>query len=86
MWHKATGPARALLATAGRVGWQILDSTTFVDDVGTVFHLEHDPPIRIILAARGSVHHHAEGPRIPWVCHIFSIRGQPFFASSFIHV
>ncbi len=44
-WAVVTGPAAAVVTTAGRLGWRFVDATTIVTDEGATIDLDLDPPI-----------------------------------------
>jgi hypothetical protein len=53
-WNSVSGPVAAMTATLKRVGWRMTDATTFVDDLGEVFHVRKDSPEAIRLAVNRS--------------------------------
>jgi ribonuclease HI len=44
VWAKVKGPAAAMVATAARIGWQTLNATTLVTDLGEIVDMTVDPP------------------------------------------
>ena len=44
VWAMVKGPAAAVVATAARIGWQILNATQIWTDVGHLLDLSLDPP------------------------------------------
>ncbi len=44
-WSAVRGPAGALLATAARLGWQVVDASTLITDAGRRIDLHSDPPV-----------------------------------------
>ena len=54
-WQNVRGPAAAMLASADRLSWQVLDHSTLVTDAGRTLQLELDPPIVIKREVMASV-------------------------------
>ena len=44
IWDKVKGLAAAVVATAARKGWQVVNATTMITDIGKVPDLRIDPP------------------------------------------
>ena len=44
VWAMVKGPAAAVVATAARIGWQVLNATQILTDVGHMLDLRLDPP------------------------------------------
>ena len=45
MWAVVKGPAAALVATATRIGWTVIDAHTVIADTGRIVDLSIEPPI-----------------------------------------
>ena len=54
-WRLAYGPAAATYLSAVRLGWSIVDATTWITDRGMPLDLRIDPPAVIIRQTRASV-------------------------------
>ena len=49
VWAKVKGPAAAMVATAARIGWQTLNATTLITDLGEIVDMTMDPPKAVAL-------------------------------------
>ena len=47
LWHHVRGPAAATVASAQRLGWQVVSAVTLRTDEGRILHLDRDPPVVI---------------------------------------
>ncbi len=45
VWQAVTGPAAAVVATAGRIGWTVHSATSITTDEGRQLNLDLDPPM-----------------------------------------
>ena len=54
-WAVVTGPSAALVVSAWRIGWTLIDATMLRDDRGHIFDCTLDPPAVIAAAVRRSV-------------------------------
>ena len=44
VWAKVKGPAAAVVATAARIGWQVVSASQVITDLGDVLNLRLDQP------------------------------------------
>jgi hypothetical protein len=47
-WAAVRGPAATLVQTCARIGWQVVDATKLITDIGEELALQLDPPIVVI--------------------------------------
>ena len=55
IWTVVNGPASAMLASASRLGWEVKDAWSVVDDVGREISFEGDSPAAVRQCVRHSV-------------------------------